>query len=102
MSDELDVAIVGLSGRFPGARTLDEFWRNLAAGVESITRFSDEELLAAGVAASALGDASYVKAAPVLEAPGRFDAAFFGYSPREARTMDPQHRILLELAHEAL
>ena len=102
MNDEFDIAIIGMAGRWPGARTLDEFWRNLAEGVESITRFSDEELLQAGVSRSLLGDRNYVKAAPVLEEPGYFDAAFFGFSPFEARTMDPQHRLLLELAHEAL
>ncbi len=102
MDNEFDIAIIGMAGRWPGARTLDEFWRNLAEGVESITRFADEELLAAGVSRSQLNDRNYVKAAPVLEEPGYFDAAFFGFSPLEARTMDPQHRLLLELAHEAL
>ena len=102
MNNEFDIAIVGMAGRWPGARTLDEFWRNLAEGVESITRFSDEELLQAGVSRSQLSDRHYVKAAPVLDEPGHFDAAFFGFSPLEARTMDPQHRLLLELAHEAL
>jgi acyl transferase domain-containing protein len=97
-----DIAVVGMAGRFPGARNLDEFWRNLAAGVESITRFSDEELRENGVPASRLGDPSYVSAAPVLEEPYHFDAAFFGFSPLEARSMDPQHRLLLELAQEAL
>lgn len=97
-----DVAIVGMSGRFPGARTLEEFWSNLAQGVESITHFSDEELLAAGVPPSHLQTARYVKAAPVLEEPGHFDAAFFGFSPAEAKSMDPQHRMMLELAWEAL
>ena len=101
-SGEFDIAIVGMAGRFPGARTLDEVWRNLAGGVESIARWSDEELLASGVPAAHLADSRYVKAAPVLDEPGHFDAAFFGYSPMEARTIDPQHRVLLELAHEAL
>ena len=98
----LEVAVIGMAGRFPGARNIDEFWRNLANGTESISRLSDDEMLAAGVPASTLCAAGYVKAAPVLDQPGHFDAAFFGYSPMEARTIDPQHRILLELAHEAL
>src|SRR5438309_5512231 len=102
MNNEFDIAIVGMAGRFPGARNLDEFWHNLAEGVESITRFSDQEILESGVPASYLSNPSYVKAAPILEEPGHFDAGFFGFSPLEARTMDPQHRILLELAHEAL
>ena len=102
MNNEFDIAIVGMSGRLPGARNLDEFWRNLAEGIESITRFSDQEILESGVPASYLSNPSYVKAAPILEEPGHFDAAFFGFSPMEAKTMDPQHRILLELAHEAL
>jgi acyl transferase domain-containing protein len=102
MSNELDIAVVGMAGRFPGARDLDEFWRNLSKGVESITRFSDEELLQAGVPAAYLNNPDYVKAAPILEQPGEFDADFFGFLPAEARTLDPQHRILLELAHEAL
>ncbi|PYK01940.1 MAG: hypothetical protein DME23_02920 [Verrucomicrobia bacterium] len=102
MNNEFDIAIVGMSGRFPGARNLDEFWHNLAEGVESITRFSDQEILESGVPASYLNQPSYVKAAPILDEPGHFDAGFFGFSPMEARTMDPQHRILLELAYEAL
>src|SRR2546422_6197061 len=102
MNNEFDIAIVGMSCRLPGAQNLDDFWRNLAEGVESIGRLSDEEILQSGVPASCLSNPSYVKAAPVLEEPGHFDAGFFGFSPMEARTMDPQHRILLELAHEAL
>src|SRR2546430_3648889 len=100
--NEFDIAIVGMAGRFPGARNVDEFWHNLAAGVESITWLSDQEILESGVPAAHLADPSYVKAAPILDEPGHFDAGFFGFSPMEARTMDPQHRILLELAHEAL
>src|SRR5688572_30846188 len=102
MNNEFDIAIVGMAGRFPGARNLDEFWRNLAEGVQSIAGLSDEEILAAGVPASYLGNPRYVKAAPMLSDPGHFDAGFFGFSPMEARAMDPQHRILLELAYEAL
>src|SRR5262245_28661662 len=102
MNNEFDIAIVGMSGRFPGARNVDEFWHNLAEGVESIARLSDQEILKSGVPATYLSNPSYVKAAPVLEEPGHFDAAFFGFSPMEAKTMDPQQRILLELAHEAL
>ena len=102
MNREFDIAIVGIAGRFPGARDVEQFWSNLAGGVEAITRFSDEELLQAGVPAERLGDLAYVKAAPVLDSPGHFDAAFFGYAPAEAAAMDPQHRLLLELAVEAL
>jgi len=102
MNNESDIAIVGMSGRFPGAGNVDAFWHNLAHGIESITRLSEPEILESGVPASLLNNPGYVKAAPILEEPGHFDAAFFGFSPMEARTMDPQHRILLELAHEAL
>src|SRR5438045_1514327 len=102
MNNEFDIAIVGMSGRFPGARSIEEFWNNLAGGIESITRFSDQDIREAGVPESYLKNSSYVKAAPILEEPGHFDAGFFGFSPMEARTMDPQHRILLELAYEAL
>lgn len=102
MNNELDIAVVGMAGRFPGARNLDEFWHNLVEGVESITRFSDEELLRSGVPGACLSNPNYVKAAPILEDPFQFDANFFGFTPMEARTMDPQHRILLELAQEAI
>jgi len=101
-TNDWDIAIVGMAGRFPGAPTLDQFWQNLAAGVESIAQLSDREILDAGVPATLLENPAYVKAAPVLDDPGVFDAGFFGLTPMEARTMDPQHRILLELAREAL
>ena len=100
--NEFDIAIVGMAGRFPGARNLDEFWQNLAGGVESITRLSDKDLLESGVPGSCLNNPNYVKAAPMLEDVGHFDAGFFSFSPMEAKLIDPQHRILLELAYEAL
>jgi phthiocerol/phenolphthiocerol synthesis type-I polyketide synthase E len=97
-----DIAIIGMAGRFPGAQTIERFWQNLRDGVESITRFSDAELTAAGVAPAALSDPNYVKAWSVLADAEWFDAAFFGVSPREAEIMDPQRRLFLECAWEAL
>ena len=97
-----DIAIIGMSGRFPGAATIDQFWQNLRAGVESVRFFSDEELLAAGVSPALLNKPNYVKARPILEQIDQFDASFFGYSPREAELTDPQHRLFLECAWEAL
>jgi acyl transferase domain-containing protein len=100
--DPTAVAIVGMACRFPGARDVGEYWRNLADGAESIRRFSDEELRAAGVGAETLADPEYVKAAPVLDDIELFDAGFFGFSPAEARICDPQHRLFLEVAWTAL
>jgi len=97
-----EVAVIGMAGRFPKAATLDEFWRNLRDGVEGISFFSDAELEAAGVAATALADPAYVKAAAVLDEVEIFDAAFFGFTPREAEIMDPQQRLFLEHAWQAL
>ncbi len=101
--DTRDVAIIGMAGRFPGANNLDEFWTNLRDGVESISFFSDAELEAAGVPLPLLQDPRYVRASPILpHDAGLFDAPFFGFTPREAELMDPQQRILLEVAWEAL
>ncbi|MFN6461421.1 MAG: SDR family NAD(P)-dependent oxidoreductase [Nostoc sp. DedVER02] len=97
-----EIAIIGLSGRFPGAKDIDEFWDNLQNGVESISFFTDEELLSAGISSSILNDPKYVKAQAVLEDAELFDAEFFGYNPREAEITDPQHRIFLECAWSAL
>ncbi|MCI0726484.1 MAG: amino acid adenylation domain-containing protein [Chloroflexi bacterium] len=97
-----EIAIIGMVGRFPRAKNLDEFWQNLRNGVECITFFSDEELLTAGVSLAELRNPNYVKAMGVLADIELFDAAFFGFSPREAELMDPQQRIFLECAWEAL
>ncbi len=89
-SEELDnsssssIAIIGLAGRFPGARSVEEFWENLCKGRESITFFSNEELAAAGVNPAFLKNPIYVKAAAMLDDVETFDASFFGYNPREA------------------
>src|SRR5215510_1383219 len=96
-----DIAIIGMACRFPGAAHPQAFWDNLCRGVESVTFFTDEELRLAGVEPRLLAHPHYVKAAPVLEDHDGFDAALFGYAPREASLMDPQHRLFLEVAWEA-
>lgn len=98
----LDIAVIGMAGRFPGAADVAQFWRNVCTGVESISFFSEEELIAAGIAPEAVRNPHYVKAAGVVEGADLFDAAFFGYYPREAEITDPQHRVFLECAWEAL
>ena len=96
------IAIIGMSGRFPGADKVEAFWNNIAAGHKSIRFFSDEELLAAGVSPEDLRQPGYVKAGAPIQDIEQFDASFFGYTPREAEIMDPQQRIFLEIAWEAL
>ena len=93
---DTDVAIIGLSGRFPGAANLQEFWDNLCNGVECISRFTDEQVLEEGVDPELLKKPDYVKAWGVLNDVDKFDANFFGYNPREAEVLDPQQRIFLE------
>jgi amino acid adenylation domain-containing protein len=97
-----DLAIIAMSGRFPGAGDVERFWSNLRQGVESITFFGDGELRAAGVGEDLLADPSYVKAGGVLDGIELFDAGLFGFTPREAEALDPQHRLFLECAREAL
>ncbi|MCA8976921.1 MAG: beta-ketoacyl synthase, partial [Planctomycetes bacterium] len=96
------IAIVGRAGRFPAARDVAEFWQLLADGRVATQRLSDEELLQNGVPRKKLRDPNYVKAANVLPDMECFDAGFFGFSPREASILDPQHRHFLECAYEAL
>ncbi len=96
------LAIVGMAGRFPGAASVDAFWGNLRNGVESVVFFSDEELAAAGVDRETFGQPGYVPARAPLDGVEGFDAALFGISPREAEMMDPQQRLFLECAFEAL
>ncbi|MFF7638210.1 SDR family NAD(P)-dependent oxidoreductase, partial [Kitasatospora sp. NPDC008050] len=99
---ETDVAIIGMSGRFPGADDLDSFWRLLSEGREGITRFSREELAAAGVPARLLDDPGYVPVHGVLPDVDLFDTGYFEFTPAEAEFTDPQHRILLTAGHAAL
>ncbi len=95
------IAIVGMVGRFPGAKNVDELWHNLCQGIESTTFFEDAEL-DPSIDRQLLQDSSYVKARGIIEGGETFDAAFFGINPSEAEVMDPQARVFLELVVEAL
>ncbi|MBU8897157.1 amino acid adenylation domain-containing protein, partial [Corallococcus sp. M34] len=98
-----DIAIVGMAGRFPGAKDVKSFWENLRQGVESIARFSSEELEDSPLLSAAMREhPDFVPAGGVLDGADDFDAAFFEVSPREAEWMDPQQRLFLESAWHAL
>jgi phthiocerol/phenolphthiocerol synthesis type-I polyketide synthase E len=96
------IAIVGMRGRFPGANDLDTYWKNLAEGVESISILSQQEMRASGIPDHISRLPGYVNASPVLDGIDQFDAQFFGFSARDASLTDPQHRLFLETAWEAL
>src|SRR5213596_283895 len=97
------IAVIGVAGRFPDARNTTEFWRNLVAGKDGITRFTDEQLAATGYDPAKVRDLpGYVAARGVIEKPEWFDRLFFNVPPKEAEVMDPQHRVFLEVAWEAL
>ncbi len=98
----IDLAVIGMACRFPGAPDIETFWSNLREGVESIVPWTEEELRQAGIPASHLANPAYVRAAGALLEVGMFDAGFFGFSPREAEITDPQQRLFLECAWEAL
>jgi phthiocerol/phenolphthiocerol synthesis type-I polyketide synthase E len=96
------VAIIGMAGRFPGADDVERFWEILRDGVEATTWFSPEELRNAGVDDETLAQSTYVPVKGMVAGPERFDAGFFGFTPREAEFMDPQHRLFLECGWESL
>ncbi|MBD2355235.1 acyltransferase domain-containing protein [Tolypothrix sp. FACHB-123] len=105
VSQDIDlkgIAVIGMAGRFPGAKNVDQFWHNLCNGVESISFFSNDELINSGVEPAVLDDPYYVKARAVVDEIEMLDAAFFGFTPKEAAITDPQHRLFLECAWEAL
>ncbi|MCK5940931.1 MAG: SDR family NAD(P)-dependent oxidoreductase, partial [Planctomycetes bacterium] len=98
---DTDIAVVGMGCRLPGAPDLDAFWRMLRDGRDARRELSDEHLRSVGVPEEALQDPEFVKAAMVLDDIDQFDAGFFGFSPRDASLFDPQHRVGLEVCHEA-
>lgn len=105
MSDSSDlyegIAIVGMAGRFPMAADIDEYWENIRSGRECLSEFSEDEIVASGVSRDTLIEERR-RTRGVLDGAADFDARFFGFSPREAEIMDPQQRIFLEVAWEAL
>jgi acyl transferase domain-containing protein/acyl carrier protein len=96
------VAVVGMACRLPGAASVEEFWTNLCGAVESIRPLSEQELVEAGVEPEELENPRLVRAGALVEGIDQFDAGFFGINGREAEVMDPQHRLFLECAWEAL
>ncbi|MEM6402391.1 MAG: polyketide synthase, partial [Cyanobacteria bacterium P01_D01_bin.116] len=101
-NNDLEIAIIGMAGKFPGAENIGEFWQNLQEGVESISFFTEQELETSGIDTANLSDSSYVKAKPLLKDIEFFDACFFNCSPKEAEVTDPQQRLFLECALQAL
>ncbi|KAB8332632.1 acyltransferase domain-containing protein [Scytonema tolypothrichoides VB-61278] len=102
LNNKDEIAIIGMAGRFPGAKNVDSFWQNIRDGVESISFFTDEELVSAGIDSTVVNDPLYVKAGSLIEDIELFDASFFGFSPKEAEITDPQHRLFLECVWSAL
>ncbi|MGW4393659.1 SDR family NAD(P)-dependent oxidoreductase [Amycolatopsis nivea] len=103
MSSPIDpIAIVGMAGRFPGARDVEEFWANLLAGRSGLRTLSEEQLRAAGVPAEEFGNERYVRVNGDAPDVDLFDAGFFRMTPREAAVCDPQLRLFLETAHAAV
>ncbi|MEO1430398.1 MAG: SDR family NAD(P)-dependent oxidoreductase [Cyanobacteria bacterium J06633_8] len=100
--NDLDIAIIGINGRFPEAQDIDYFWENIKNGVESIYFFSDEELLSEGISSDLVKNPNYVKARAVLADVEMFDANFFGFNAKEAELIDPQQRLFLESAWDVI
>ncbi|MFE6768619.1 amino acid adenylation domain-containing protein [Streptomyces fimicarius] len=98
----VDIAVVGMAGRFPGAPDIDAYWHNLRSGVESIERLTEDDLLAEGIGREVFEAPGYVPLAPTLEGIELFDARFFGFTAREAALLDPQQRLFLESAWQAM
>jgi len=96
-----DIAIIGMAGRFPGAKNIDEFWDLLVEGREGTSFFTVDEI-DASIPSSVKNDPAYVKARGLIDGADEFDAAFFGFNPRSAELMDPQQRVFLQIAWEAL
>jgi amino acid adenylation domain-containing protein len=100
-SADHDIAIIGMAGRFPGANTIDEFWKLLSEGQETISFFSANEI-DKSIPDNVKNNPAYVKARGIIDKADEFDAGFFGFNPRNAELMDPQQRVFLEIAWEVL
>jgi len=97
-----DIAVIGISLRIPGAASVHEFWQNLIHGIESIAFFEEEELEGSQVENYVKGTSRLVPAGGIIGDIEWFDADFFGFNPREAEIIEPQQRLFLEQAWNAL
>ncbi len=97
-----EIAVIGMAGRFPGADNIEKYWENIRDGVETVVTYTDEQLREAGVSENLLQNPNYVKSGAPLDNMEMFDAPFFGFSPRDAAIMDPQHRHFIEVSWTAL
>ncbi|MDZ7739334.1 MAG: amino acid adenylation domain-containing protein [Bacteroidales bacterium] len=97
-----DIAVIGVAGRFPGSENIDGFWQTIINGKEQVVRHTREELEEKNVPKDLLDNPRYVYSSPRLDIADRFDSSFFGFTPREADFMDPQHRMFLEVCYEAM
>ena len=98
----LEIAVIGMACRFPGADNIAEFWENLENGIETVSFFSDKELIETGLSLEQIQHPNYIKAKSLLTGIENFDADFFDYTPLEAEVMDPQIRIFHESVWHAL
>ncbi|WP_299491653.1 type I polyketide synthase [uncultured Shewanella sp.] len=96
-----DIAIIGMAARLPGASNVNDFWANLINGVESITQFTKEELRDSGIEEALIASPNYVPRRGIIGNAQHFDAHFFDVTPRDAETLDPQHRVFLECCWHA-
>ena len=102
MGQDTDIAIIGMAVNCPGANNLAKFWDNLVNGVKSIQFLAQEELEVSSFWQNEKSDPAFVSAGSIIEHHDKFDASFFGISPSEAEVMDPQQRLFLECAWEAM
>ena len=96
------IAVVGLAGRYPESPDIDELWETFRTGRDCLRTFSPEEMKERGVPAEYFERKNFVSRGTAMPDVDAFDAAFFGFTPREAAVMDPQSRIFLETCYEAL
>src|SRR3954453_23585990 len=100
--NELSLAIIGMAGHFPDAENINQFWQNIVSSKKSLRPFTFGELQEEGIPRSLLNNKHYVRVGAPLNCIADFDAALFGYTPQEAALIDPQQRLFLECAWEAL
>lgn len=98
----LEIAVIGMAGRFPAADDIDQLWRNLVSGVDAISRLEEHELRGSGITSGEMSKENYVRAKGVFPRLEYFDANFFGYTPADATVLDPQVRALHEEVYHAL